>query len=154
MSKIEYNSNTGSTLSMYRQILQEKISSVCSKTGFDDSEITWIIFEHDATPTNTILDSFFIGMHGKDYCYCDSVQKKIWISTLALQRSGNPIMSNAADISGRKSAGDDFLADVLIGGITRIQTGESHGDSSYDEKFRENKEKYYSSSFGEASIRD
>lgn len=147
MSKIIfYKESFNVDLVIYSQILQENISAVCNKIEFDDSEITWIIYDSKATYSNIVLKSALARPHRKDYAFCKPEQREIWISLLALHRSQNLIISKTASFFPYTSTtfgANNFLVNVLLDEITHIQTGHDHGSPIYDAQLRSNAEKYY-----------
>jgi hypothetical protein len=147
MSNIKFDSKrTAIVLYVnYEEILQEKINSVCGKIGFDDTKITWFIFDSNETDRKNTLAHIRIGLNGKDYGFCIPVKNKIWISTSSIMKDKNLSLINKMR-SQLKRLGDieeDFLADVILDEITHIQTNCNHGSSKYDRKLQENAEKYY-----------
>lgn len=129
----------------YEEILQKKISSVCSKIGFDDAKITWLIFDPNEKGRKNAFDHIRIGMNGKDYGFCIPAENKIWISTLSIMKDkdSSPINRICSQLKIPGNVEEDFLADVIIDEITHIQTNCDHGNSKYDKKLQENAEKYY-----------
>lgn len=146
MSNIKYDfKNTAILYVNYEEILEKKINSVCSKIGFDDSKITWFIFNPDEQKSKNNIGHIRIGYGGKDYGFCVPSENKIWISTLSIMKDRNAsplnIIHYRAKLPGMKE--DDFLANVILDEITHIQTGYNHGSDEYDRKFQENVKKYY-----------
>lgn len=151
MSKIEYDfKNTIILYADYKKILQNKISKVCSKIEFDDSKITWVIFNPDEHEREDFLGYIgrFCGWNlrrycGWDYGHCNPKKNKIWISTLSIMK----------DYDASRLKKDDFLADVIIDEITHIQTDSDHGSAKYDMTFRENMINYYFSPIEQAMLK-
>ena len=81
--------NSVSEQPVYKFVLQQKIAEVCKAIGFDDSDITWIIFDnrnfnlikHTANYGWNLGELFTVN-HGEDYGYCYPARNEIWISTL------------------------------------------------------------------------
>ena len=147
MSEIRYHTNN-SIIYSYHEILEDKINKVCDKIGFNDSDVTWFIFNPnelkcvDSRIPGQIIKYIYRGM---DYGFCDLKKKEIWISTAAIMRDYFQSLPNKmySSFGLSRSTEPDFLADVIIDEITHIQTGCDHGDQSYDMKLRENAIKYY-----------
>lgn len=146
MSNIKYDIK-GSLYMNYMKILENKISIVCNKIGFDDSHITWFIFDADERKreSKNIMDSLRIGYTGKDYGFSYINKNEIWISTLSIRKDKNSVqfnmIGNLPKLPLKKE--NDFLASVIIDEITHIQTGCDHGSYEYDIKLQENTEIYY-----------
>ncbi len=151
VSNIEFDSKRTAIVMYvnYKEILQKKISSVCSKIGFDDAKITWLIFDPNEKERKNAFDHIRIGMNGKDYGFCIPAENKIWISTLSIMKDkdSSPINRIRSQLKIPRDVEEDFLADVIIDEITHIQTNCDHGNSKYDRKLQENAEKYYLSTF-------
>ena len=143
MSKIEFRNDSSVFAVTYRQILQEKINVICKKIGFDDFEVTWVIYDPKDEQSKMIEDVVLVGIPGKDYGYTILEQKKIYISILAMRKNINQGIYDSVKKLGGICTQDDFLANVIIDEITHIQTGVNHGEERYDKKFRENLWKYY-----------
>ena len=144
MSKIRYN-NQSAHIATYEMILQEKITEVCRKIGFDDSQVSWVIFDADDFYPNKIASSILIGTRGSDYGFFDHNTREIWISKNAIQMAKpriTNILKNSV-LSNTLNRESDFLADVLLDEITHFQTGANHGETKYDRKLQENHAKYY-----------
>ena len=66
--------NSVSEQPVYKFVLQQKIAEVCKAIGFDDSDITWIIFDnrnfnlikHTANYGWNLGELFTVN-HGEDY---------------------------------------------------------------------------------------
>ena len=144
MSKIRYN-NKSAHIAIYETLLQEKITAVCRKIGFDDSQVFWVIFDAESFYSNKTMSSILVGTRGRDYGFFDPDTHEIWVSTKAIQmtqsRSTNVLKTSI--LPNKTNHESDFLADVLLDEITHFQTGANHGETKYDRKLRENREKYY-----------
>lgn len=144
MSRIRH-ADSSTIIATYDAMLQMKISSVISKIGFDDSGVTWVIFDPEKNYPNTIIGSLLFGTRGSDYGFYDETKNEIWISTKTI-RSGcsEPIMAKRFYFSRNiSSIQPDLLADVILDEITHFQTSADHGTSKYDNKLKANREKYY-----------
>lgn len=141
--------NSVSEQPVYKFVLQQKIAEVCKAIGFDDSDITWIIFDnrnfnlikHTANYGWNLGELFTVN-HGEDYGYCYPARNEIWISTFTLQQAA-PAARKVYISSTPSICKRDILADVLIDEITHIQTQCDHNSISYKAKLGENKRKYY-----------
>lgn len=126
----------------YKKVLQSKIDKVCSKIGFDDSKIQWLIYNPKSNKTS--LAQILVGLNGEDYGYCNPNDNMIWISTLSIQKdaSSSPL-KNYNNLLKLQKDTNDFLANVIIDEITHIQTKSNHGSAKYDDKFKDNVMRYY-----------
>ena len=144
MSEIRYY-NQSSYIALYNTLLQEKITEVCRKIGFDDSRVSWVIFDAESFYQNKITSSILVGTRGRDYGFFKTDTHEIWISTKAIQMTqarSRSLLKTSMLLNTPKHE-SDFLADVLLDEITHFQTGRDHGDVKYDRKLRENHDKYY-----------
>lgn len=124
--------NSVSEQPVYKFVLQQKIAEVCKAIGFDDSDITWIIFDnrnfnlikHTANYGWNLGELFTVN-HGEDYGYCYPARNEIWISTFTLQQAA-PAARKVYISSTPSICKRDILADVLIDEITHIQTQCDH----------------------------
>ncbi len=155
MSKIEFDlKDSVAQLINCKEILGNKISKVCSRIGFDDSKITWIVFD----PNEKEKENFFAhirGYYGCDYGYCVPEINKIWISTLSIMKDddASPLKKIHSQLKLLLLNKEDFLANVIIDEITHIQTGSDHGSEKYDTQLRENLISYYLSPKGQAVLK-
>lgn len=143
MSNIEFDTKGSVMLLLcdYKKILQEKIDKVCQKIGFNDSDISWYIY--DPKQNKNSIDQIFVGLNGRDYGYCIPHKKEIYISTLSIQKDVNSTLLKKYSELLKLPKTDDFLANVIIDEITHIQTKQNHGNSEYEKKFIENANKFY-----------
>ena len=144
MSKIRYN-NQSAHIAIYEMVLQEKITEVCRKICFDDSQISWVIFDAESFYSSKIASSVLVGTRGRDYGFFVPDTHEIWISTKAIQMAQpkNTSLLKKSVLPNTVKQESDFLADVLLDEITHFQTGANHGEAKYDRKLRENYERYY-----------
>lgn len=129
----------------YKEKLNQKIQDVCSKIGFDDSNITWVIYNPKSKSKDKLLNNIFIGINGKDYGYSILQYNEIWISILSITSKYSMLIEDriAEILKLNNEKGKDFLANVILDEVTHIQTKCDHGDNQYDEKLKENYKLYY-----------
>lgn len=143
MSNIVMDTNV--LLAVFKEILEKKIIEVCNRLGFDDSDVTWHIFD-PKNKSNCILSQMLIGTRGKDYGYCNPKSKSIWISTFAIMNSEmHSIQSNFSTLNNNRlhPSSSDLLANVIIDEITHLQTNCNHGTSKYDNQLLSNLRMFY-----------
>lgn len=148
MSRIVFH-NSVSEQPAYKLALQQKITEVCRAIGFDDSDITWTIFDNKdfylrkhAVSYGWTLEELFAVNRGADYGYCYPARNEIWVSILALQQVAYTPRNMPTGLASPLYK-NDILADILIDEITHIQTRRDHDDICYEIKLKENKSKYY-----------
>ena len=140
-------------------MLQNKITEVCSRIGFDDSRVIWEIFDSfieyaDGRRKTSAINKMFVGIKtdGSDYAATDIKKRIVYVSLMAirLDRSfvGIPLVPSAVPLmSGlrfeRHRKYEDRLANILIDEITHLQTEKDHGNEIYDKQFNKNIELYY-----------
>ena len=122
---------------VYKKILLDKIRKVCKKIGFDDSKIRWVIYKPNKyeIKLNTNLLSY-------DFGFCILEKNEIWISTLAIEKERSNLTCEKSCVFPPKNESDS-LENILIDEITHIQTRCDHGNPIYDNKHKENIQKYY-----------
>lgn len=124
----------------YKKRLSEKIKLVCSKIQVPYSNIEWYIYD---PKSNNPIGNMLIGSNGENYGYCYPYEKKIYISTLAINRDKQtPIYEKSFNMRPfeRKR---DFLAEVIMDEIAHIVTGCNHGNSKYDTELERLRKLYY-----------
>lgn len=143
MSNICIDNDIKDIPSIYKDVLMKKIEKVCQKTGFNDSDVKWIIFD-PKTKAQNVIERLHVGSKGKDYGFCYIDEKVISISTLSIQKAIIPSIKKAAIYRGLPIFRyDDFLANVILDEITHIQTKCNHEDPIYDKKLFDNLALYY-----------
>lgn len=75
MSKIRYN-NQSAHIAIYEMVLQEKITEVCRKICFDDSQISWVIFDAESFYSSKIASSVLVGTRGRDYGFLSQIRMR------------------------------------------------------------------------------
>ena len=148
MSNIKYHFERTTILHTdYKKILSDRIAAVCRKIGFDDSGVTWIIFEPDKRQGRCVIYNIMNEFDGRNYGFCIPSRKEIWISTISILGARYALPgSRIYDIV--KLPGmykTDILTKVILDEITHIQTNRDHGSREYDAKLSENAARYYSS---------
>ena len=115
----------------------DKIRKICKKIGFDDSKIRWVIYKPNKyeIKLNTNLLSY-------DFGFCILEKNEIWISTLAIEKERSNLTCEKSCVFPPKNESDS-LENILIDEITHIQTRCDHGNPIYDNKHKENIQKYY-----------
>ncbi|MBO4510694.1 MAG: hypothetical protein J5718_05055 [Lachnospiraceae bacterium] len=156
MSNIIYrNTSTAVRGIEYSEILQKKITEVCKKIGYDDSDVTWEIF--DSFPENadgspkTVNEQIqaYTETDGPNYACTFLDNNKVCISFKAIrvESCSSDLDLKLSDLVASKkeiNAAEDELAEILIDEITHLQTRKDHGDDIYERKRLENRNKFYS----------
>lgn len=141
----------GSFFTMYRTVLEEAINDVSKKLSLTiPSEIKWIIFEPtrdlpQVSPIEQALSKTVIKnlpRKGHEYGHCIVKEKKIWISTVAIQ-SYNVATVPRMKIPGIKQP-NCLLVDVIMDELAHINTGKDHGDPIFDRELMSYHSRYYS----------
>ena len=120
--------------------LAQQILHVCRKLDFDDSSVTWLIYDPLESTVCNPTSKTDIGTHTDDYCHCDIDEKKIYISTFAI---GLARILTDHDKCDRKSPVNNILAELIIEEISKVQTCCSTYNNKVALKRRENIFKYY-----------
>lgn len=141
MSKITYAQNCIISGHLYKELLEKKIKDICSKIAFNDSGVTWIIYD------SINMESSTFGLHlakkqENPFGYCNTFEKKIYISNHSLNSDffNSPFKASSALVDRKQK---DLLANVIIDEITHLQTGYDHGHPKYEQQLSENHRKYY-----------
>lgn len=132
MSRIKYNDSNWLDIQGYKNTLQKKIERVCEQIRFDDSKITWIIYN----PVAHITKYPDINRSG----FCMPSKNEIWISTFSIDTAINYGVTKT-----QFKNKTEFLADVILDEITHFQTNCDHSDEKYEKKYLENMNIYYNS---------
>ena len=131
-------------LAAYPIILNKKIAKVCRKINFDDTGITWIIYNPTRQFSTNILLDLISRKATNDYGYCIPEINKIWISTKAIHADPYSLsLQINNDIQSFMKPNKDLLADVILDEITHIQTRCNHRNPEYEKKYKENYDMYY-----------
>lgn len=125
----------------YSEILQRKITSICNSIGFNDSKITWVIYDPPKPNLSNLTNKIRIGHNGLDYGFTLLTKNEIWISTSSIMKDVD--LPLASKIFKKPEDGNDFLARVILDEITHVQTDCDHGMDKYDRKLEENCRKYF-----------
>lgn len=163
MSKIIYRNGQTMVLGFdHKKVLQEKISKVCRKIHFDDSGVTWEIFdsftEYADGRKKKVSERPFVGIKndGSDYAATDIQKRIVYVSLMAIgldrRFAGMMLSANLPGLNlgmPRYRKYEDKLANILIDEITHLQTGKGHKSEIYNEKFRENMRMYYEDGFSQ-----
>ena len=93
--------------------------------SFDDSQISWVIFDAESFYSSKIASSVLVGTRGRDYGFFVPDTHEIWISTKAIQMAQPKSTSllKKSVLPNTVKQESDFLADVLLDEITHFQTG-------------------------------
>ncbi len=145
MSCIKYDDTVAvESVTFYRAVLQTKIMDVCRKIHFNDSHVTWIIFDASLTRrkkqkkwSGTSISTNVLPLRDEEYAYCDVTTNEIYISTEVIRRIANS-MTTQISFHLRSSQNVDWPAEVIIHEITHIQTKRDHDNPIYIKKYHEN----------------
>ena len=141
----------GSFFTIYRIVLEEAINYVSKKLSLTiPPEIEWIIFEpnRNLPQVSSIEQSLSraiiknLPLKGHEYGHCIVKEKKIWISTVAIQ-SYNVATVQRMKLPGIKQS-NCLLANVIMDELAHIITGKDHGDPIYDRELMSYRSRYYS----------
>lgn len=135
----------------YRAILRTKILDVCRKIHFNDSHVTWIIFDPYITRqreqkelSETSISTNTLPLQGNDYAYCKIENNEIYISTEVVRQIANPMKTQ---IHSQSSQNIDMPTAVIIDEITHIQTKRGHGNTVYNKQYQKNTDLYLGNIF-------
>lgn len=151
VSKIIFEKNC-IPLSIYSEILQDKINSVLSRIRINDEGITWIICTEDFLKSKflknkqfpSILQYVIPPQYGRCSWRLENEKNMniIWISTAALHIEWNNTIFFSRNwlIPPKKK---DLLADVIMDELAHIITKKHHHTQIYDDTLKRYREKYY-----------
>ena len=138
--KIQFDDSVWFNNPEFIETLNKKIDDICTKIGFDDSNIMWIIY----TPkTYTPLIDLICDYRESSYGYCCPSEKKIFISTEPIQDAIQKKLLFKCIPSSSYRKENDLLANVILDEITHIQTGCDHGNANYNKRHQKNRNLYY-----------
>lgn len=151
MSRIIFEENC-TPLSMYSEILQNKIDSILGKIGISDEGITWIICTEDYLKSEHFKKEqfplIFQYVMPPRYGRCSwkkeggKIQNTIGISTAALHAEWKNTNSFTRIWFIRKKK-RDLLADVIMDELAHIITRKHHKTQIYNDTLKKYHEKYY-----------
>ena len=134
---IQYDAGAA-PFAIYREILYDKAREVTQKIGFVVNRLEFVIFDAKTKKINSTtlhhLNVFIPA--GRDYGYYDHNTKKIWISTMTLQKSQHPLKLPFTKLI-KPKPGSDFIANVIIDELTHRKTDKGHGTNEYDELYKQ-----------------